>query len=151
MTAATVADWTEQFRGLAAGEPAGTYPGSRHPLTVPQRSANNRGWDERPKVKVVNGESMEFFTTGQLAQALGREAVTIRKWERDGIIPKPMYHKSGSGGDPRGRRRYYTRDQVEGIQKIAFEEGLLKGDQRSIKATRFTERVIDLFRMLRTK
>jgi hypothetical protein len=103
----------------------------------------------KPRQYLIKGVLEDFFTTGQLASALGRQAVTIRKWEREGIIPKPTHKVIGEGGDPRGNRRLYTREQVEGIVAIAREEGLLKGDQRSVRATQFTDRVIELFRRTR--
>ena len=93
----------------------------------------------------VAGQDVELFTVGQLAQALGREAGTIRKWEANGIIPKAMY--SSPSIDPRGKRRLYTRAMVEGIVKIAKQEGILAPNSRkTISATRFTERVVQLFK-----
>jgi hypothetical protein len=86
----------------------------------------------------------EFFTVGQLAAALGRRSVTIRKWEREGIIPAPTFNAESS--DPRGRRRLYGREQVEGIVRIAAEEGILDSPKAAITKTRFTERVSELFR-----
>jgi hypothetical protein len=74
--------------------------------------------------------------------------VTIRKWEREGIIPKSTFQSPGRDDDVRGRRRLYTREQVEGIVRIAHEEGVLVSHQKPIKGTNFTARVIDLFKRL---
>jgi hypothetical protein len=127
------------------------YPGSKRPLVRhPNRTDEPRPdpgrWDAKPKMLKVGGEEREFFTVGQLAQALGRQAVTIRNWERTGVIPKPTFRKPSQ--DPRGARRLYTRAQVEGIVKIAKEEGLLRGDYRPIGDTQFTARVVALFKEL---
>ena len=123
------------------------YPGTRRkiennpPPPVPDRLA----WDAKPRIFVVGGKDVELFTVGQLAQALGREAGTIRKWESNGILPKAMY--SSPSDDPRGKRRLYTRAMVEGIVKIAKQEGILAYNSRkSIAATRFTSRVVQLFK-----
>jgi hypothetical protein len=96
----------------------------------------------------VAGVETEFFTVGDLAKALGRQPVTIRKWEREGVIPKSTYQSPGKDGDVRGRRRLYIREQVEGMVRIAHEEGVLVSHQKPIKGTRFTERVVDLFKAL---
>lgn len=128
------------------------YPGSRHPIVRhPNRAEPHKPdpehWDAKPRILKVAGVDTEFFTVGQLAQALGRKPVTMRKWERSGIIPKPTFRKPSE--DPRGQRRLYTRAQVTGMRKIAEEEGLLREkNQRKVNHTDFTKRVIALFREL---
>lgn len=102
-----------------------------------------------PWVLDVAGYDVEFFPIGVLAAALNRSAVTIRAWERDGVLPQ-SWAKSGKDKDPRGRRRLYTRKQIEGIVKIAREEGVLEPHPRvNITATDFTRRVTILFKKLR--
>jgi hypothetical protein len=128
------------------------YPGSRRPIVRhPNRTESSMPdpdrWDAKPKVLKVKGEDVEFFTIGQLGLALGgRKPVTIRKWERTGVIPKPTFRKPSE--DPRGQRRLYTRAQVEGMVRIATEEGILDRHAKPITQTDFTERVIALFREL---
>jgi hypothetical protein len=132
------------------------YPGSTKPIV---RHQNRNGlhtkaaksaadWDAKPRKYVVAGVETEFFTVGDLAKALGRQPVTIRKWEREGVIPKSTYQSPGKDGDVRGRRRLYTRQQVEGMVRIAHEEGILISHQKPIKTTNFSVRVIDLFKRL---
>lgn len=132
------------------------YPGSTKPIV---RHQNRNGlhtkaapsaadWDHKPRKYVVAGVETEFFTVGQLAKALGRQPVTIRKWEREGVIPKSTFQSPGRDDDPRGRRRLYTREQIEGMVRIAHEEGVLVSHQKPIKGTEFTARVIDLFKRL---
>ncbi|MFE2100865.1 MerR family transcriptional regulator [Streptomyces sp. NPDC059468] len=143
----------EQFAAL--GEqyyPGSTRPLVRHPNRLNTEAAPSAAdpteWDAKPRRYVVAGKETEFFTVGQLARALGRQPVTIRKWEREGVIPKSTFQSPGRDGDVRGRRRLYTRAQVEGIVRIAHEEGVLVSHQKPIKDTQFTPRVIALFERL---
>ena len=101
----------------------------------------------KPRYYRVNGERCEFFTLGQLAKALNREAVTIRKWEREGILPKPTHRAKGK--DVRGSRRLYTRSQVVGLVRIAIEEGVFYPHQRPIRESNFAVRAHKLFAALR--
>lgn len=132
------------------------FPGSKRPVI---RHANRQAekpvhkpavsgdWDDKPRLVTIKGEKTECFTVGHLARALDRMPGTIRKWEREGVIPKPTFRTRSD--DPRGTRRLYTRAQVEGIVRIAAEEGVLVSHQKAIKDTRFTERVIALFMALK--
>jgi hypothetical protein len=133
------------------------YPGSsrqilRHPNRSTAESHKILGlgvdpeWDRKPRKYVTNGVEREFFTIGHLAAALGRRPVTIRLWEREGIIPKATYQINSESKN--GRRRLYTREQVEGLVKLAVEEGILITHQRAISETQFTARAIALFQQL---
>jgi len=109
-----------------------TFPGSQTPLLFEQmnkaQEKETEKWDAKPFVFLVGGKEQEFFSIGQLGKALGnRSAVTLRKWEREGILPKSPYTKPSD--DPRGRRRMYTRAMVEGLVKIAKEEGVWLPDK----------------------
>ena len=128
------------------------YPGSKErrlvnpvPDDEPEGPELGRG-----RTLLVQGREVEFFGIGDLARVLGRQPVTIRSWENEGILPVPTFSKPGRDKDPRGRRRLYTRGQIEGIWKIAGEEGILEpGPRINILKTQFTKRVIDLFEQLR--
>jgi hypothetical protein len=127
------------------------YPGSNRPIgTAPDRSVeepDDERWDLKPRIYQVNGEDVEFFTVGQLGKALGgRKPVTMRKWERTGLIPKATFTKPSD--DPRGKRRLYTRAQIEGMVQIATEEGMLNPFAKPIKDTNFKARVVALFKEL---
>lgn len=149
--------YDEAFEDIA--ETTDYYPGSRQPiLRHPNRPAEegrkrvtgiDPEWDAKPRLFAVNGSEKEFFTVGQLASALGRRPVTIRMWEREGIIPKATFQIKAKNDDPRGRRRLYSRAQVEGLVKIAMEEGVLITHLRPLSETRFTERAIALFQNLK--
>lgn len=141
-------NWEQEFAKLKDGPEL--YPGSNHPIVrsgVREVRDPTGEWDENPRRLKVNGVDVEFFTVGQLGQALGgRQSVTIRKWEREGVIPRAMFQAPSE--TPNGRRRLYTRDQVEGMIRIAREEGVYYSHQTPIKKTRFTERVVQLFKEL---
>lgn len=100
----------------------------------------------KPKIYLVNGKEEKFYTIGTLASALNRKQVTVRKWESEGVIPKAQF--IAPSDTPNGTRRLYTREQVEGIIKIAEEEGILHDTWKPIKKTNFTHRVIQLFQEL---
>jgi len=129
------------------------FPGSTTPLDFDVRrkkaEEDREAWDSKPLTFKLRGKDTEFFTIGHLAKALGgRSAITLRKWETEGILPKSPYVKPSE--DPRGRRRMYTRQQVEGLVIIAREEGVLwprKGLR--IGETQFRVRAHQLFQSLR--
>jgi hypothetical protein len=125
------------------------YPGSSRSIEPMRRKGGPapepEAWD-KPRVYTVAGKDVEFFTVGQLAMALNRQPVTIRKWEEHGVIPSAVFRIPSKS--PNGKHRLYTRAQVEGIIRIAKEEGILYSHQKPIGKTRFTERVIELFAKL---
>lgn len=93
------------------------------------------------------GELMDFFKIGSLARAMNRSVVTIRKWQDKGFLPPPsfMIPTKAIGG----KIRLYSRPQVEGLRRIAAEEGLLTDTTKAVTHTRFEERAFNLFRELR--
>lgn len=108
---------------------------------------------DRPPVEggreiLVNGLPKTLFTSGELAAALNRKPSTIRRWEREGILPKATYSKPGAAGDVRGRRRFYSQEQVDGLVRLAFEEGFLDNPKALITHTRFAVRARELFKEL---
>lgn len=128
------------------------YPGSRERReTVP--SAPAAGVDEepaslgKPLILVLRGTDTEFFTIGQVAGALGRKAGTLRAWENKGIIPTSGYTKPSP--DPRGRRRLYTRQQAEGMVRLAKTHRVMDADSRR-PLDAFSRDVIALFTELRS-
>jgi hypothetical protein len=124
------------------------YPGSRRLIlsAEPQESRLDQMGKMYP---IPGGSEKQLFSITELASLLNRKPVTIRKWETDEVIPKATYVRPGRNKDPRGRRRLYSRDQVEGILRIAGEEGLLDPTtKKSIAKTQFTSKVFRLFREL---
>lgn len=134
------------------------YPGSKMRWAPDNNILPHDEYDpviDWPKGRIltVKGREVECFTTGQLASMLGgRSAVTIRSWEHDGILPKSGYALSGKDGDVRGRHRYYTRNQVQGVLDIALDEGVFwPGPRINVRRTAFTVRVEAHFRELRSQ
>jgi hypothetical protein len=128
------------------------YPGSkqrRGPGRAPEPEASPFA-GVTPKVYTVSGQKIDFFNIGQLAAALERKPVTLRKWEQTGVIPRATFQAPNPKGDPRARRRLYTRDQAEGIVRIAREEHLIGAvvPPRQVGSTQFTKRVFTLFKDL---
>ncbi len=128
------------------------FPGSNTPLDIEEKRAKQQEesdqWDLKPMFFTVKGKKTEFFPIGALALALGgRKAGTIRAWEQEGIIPRPVFVKPSK--DPRGRRRMYTRAMVEGLVKIAKEEGVF-WPRREVRLTetQFPQRALELFQSL---
>jgi hypothetical protein len=138
---------------MLRGYTGDTYPGSK--MKRETRKPDPEPDDEiiwpKGRPLTIQGREVECFTTGQLAYLLGgRKAVTIRGWEAEGILPKSGYFIPGKGGDPRGRRRYYTRAQCEAVIDIARAEGVLYPSTRtSVKRTGFTKKVLDTFIYMR--
>jgi hypothetical protein len=132
------------------------YPGSRQRRRESQQVRRQRmtaeriqakedePWDAHPRgaAHPRTGEPLELFPVGALAKAVGRQSVTIRSWIRKGWLPKAMYQTkpvAGSRGD--AGRRLWTRKQIEGIVKIAREEGLLDANPPRMEHTHFTEKI----------
>lgn len=129
-----------------------TFPGSSTPLLFEQMNTaqekESDKWDAKPHIFLVGGAEQEFFSIGQLGKALGnRSAVTLRKWEREGILPKSPFTRPSE--DVRGRRRMYTRSMVEGLRRIAQEEGVLLPDKgKRLSGTAFAIKAAELFRKI---
>lgn len=137
--------WEEQFEAMRYKE---YYPGSnKEIIRKPTTRFVEDNWDSHPRILKVGGVEMEFFTVGQLGRAMNnRKPVTMRKWEQEGIIPRATYQIPSE--DSRGRRRLYTRAQVEGMVNIAKEENVFDGS-KPIKYSDFSVRVLALFERLR--
>jgi hypothetical protein len=114
---------------LKAFEGLDKAPGSkskrREPNAVSEKrrkqiSGESNGWDANPIIKTLKGVETEVFTIKALAQALDKQVVTIRLWEKKGYIPIAPYRlrsKSLNGKKVNGNR-VYTRRLIE----IAIEE-----------------------------
>ena len=136
-------------------EPLKDYPGKRTPVNrhLTQVSIEDSAWDAKPAIYVYKGVSREFFKIGHLANALNRAPVTIRSWEKKGVLPISPYRTpaprvSTVNGSPKGKR-LWVRAQIEGILRIAREEGCIVNDDQSPPTPRFTARVQQLFQAIR--
>jgi hypothetical protein len=123
------------------------FPGSRQKIAPPAGPPDPLG-GLTGTVTQVKGRPVELFTIGQLSQVLNRRPVAIRAWETEGVIPKATYVKPGKDGDKRGRRRLYSRAQVEALVRIAAEEGILHDKHKQISRTQFASKVLEAFRQI---
>ena len=109
------------------------YPGSkrkRRQTEEPEkRVVELKSWDSRPYYKTMpNGQDMEMFTLGALADALGRPIITVRDWTKKGYLPAAPYRlpsKPDKNGDIHKGRRLYSRRMIESAVGIFGEAGLL--------------------------
>lgn len=87
----------------------------------------SNGWDEDPIIKVLKGQEVECFTIGALAQALEKEIVTIRLWEKKGYIPAAPYRlrSKSLNGNKVGGNRVYTRPMIEAAIEEFSKRGIL--------------------------
>jgi hypothetical protein len=130
------------------------WPGKRKPVNrdlTPVTDKTDQGWDEKPTTYTVNGAPMEFFTISHLSAALGRSIVTIRSWEKRGLLPRTPYSSPKPKGDSlpnvvRKGRRLWTRDQILGILAIATEEGVILNGKPPTE--KFALRVLELYKTL---
>lgn len=135
---------TERFESLGKTFPGRTPPHSQRAEEPPEP----KNWDARPRTILWKGDAREFFMIGHLAAALGRSVQTIRAWESSGLLPKSRYRTAPpphgvNGAKPKGRR-LWTRMQIEGLLRIAEQEGVILND--GPPPTRaFTERARKLF------
>lgn len=123
------------------------FPGSRQPLgRAPGLRDPLEGLSG--KTFTIKGREVELFTITELSRALNRQPVTVRKWESHGYIPKATFVKPGTDGDPRGRRRLYSREQVEALVRIATEEKVLVDLHRQISKTQFKAKALAAFKQI---
>jgi len=84
------------------------------------RAARYRSEDhaiERSLTRVLNGKTVEVFSTGQVAEAMGRTPQMLRNWEKANLIPPSTLPD---------KHRLYTKAQVRmlvGLAKIIADNG----------------------------
>jgi len=133
-------------------KPLDVYPGTARPLGVPHPAQTPSvgemvRWDDDPVYKKISGYYREFFAISHLANALGRSTKTLYKWETLGLFPGATWIYNSESRN--GRRRLYTRRQIEGVIGIAYEEGVLSGTNRFLSHTQFPDRCKELFQQTR--
>jgi hypothetical protein len=91
---------------------------------------------------VVKGQKIKLYTIGELAGFVGRDPITVRKWEMYGQIPRAaLRNKQG--------QRLYSRDEIAALVKITKEEVPHPGI--GFHRTRFKERVFSEWTTIRKK
>lgn len=123
------------------------YPGSRTPV----KDYTREKYGPPPDVDLlpapaITDDGEEFWTLGSLAALLERSPVTLRRWEDNGDLPRTPYRLSGA--TVHAHVRLYTRAMIEGLVKIAYEEGLIANTRRKLSTTSFRKRAHDLFKEL---
>lgn len=112
------------------------YPGSkkkRRPVDPvveekKKKEQEEESWDSKPVLKTFrNGKTVELFSAGKFADALGRPLVTIRLWERRGYIPRAPYRLRAIvvKGKKKPGWRMYSRAMVESAIESFRSRGLL--------------------------
>lgn len=128
------------------------YPGSKRVRRDPVRktiSPEPIGWDHSPIVRTLpNGNTIEMFLVGSLAEALGRPVVTLRNWERKGYIPTAPYRWRNSAGGKQAGKRLYSRAIIQRTVDAFREHGVL--DARRIDWNQHTDLSIQLFESWRS-
>jgi len=97
------------------------------PKVSRRKAGETNGWDANPIIKTLGGVETEVFTIGALAQALEKQIVTVRLWERKGYIPRAPYRLRAKtlGGKKTGGNRVYTRALIEATLEEFLKRGLL--------------------------
>lgn len=130
------------------------YPGRRKPLnrevSKPPKTEST-DWADKPLKYKVNGKDQEFFSIGHLANALGYSVQSIRAWEQNNLLPRspfraPTPRRANQPEQVVKGRRLWTREQIEGILRIAQEEGVLLNRKQPTPA--FARKVAILFQEL---
>lgn len=140
---------TERYPG--SEHEIGSLPATRPPVVRPEEVDELlEGTKHRPRRYALEGGTVvELYTVGALAHILGRVSNTLRAWESDGTIPRSTFAMNNT--QKYNRRRLYTREQLDGILRIAKEEGVwIPPDQvGTVTPPRigpeFKKRVRDLF------
>lgn len=77
------------------------------------RAANRRTKDRMGKIEIIrhlfrelDGKRIEVFSTGQVAELMGRTPQMLRNWENEGLIPPSVFVDT---------HRLYTRKQARMI------------------------------------
>jgi hypothetical protein len=111
---------------LLAGFDELNYPGRRKPINRnPEPVVKETPvWDAKHTEYVVNGFKTQFFYIGALAKALGYSVQSIRAWEAAGLMPNtpfrsPRTARPVAGGRSNKGKRLWTREQIEGILRLA--------------------------------
>lgn len=117
------------------------YPGRRKPVnrevTIDDGSDTDV-WDANPTTYKVSGVDRKFYFIGAVEKALGYSQQSIRAWEREGLMPKTPYRTPrtrgmvAAGRSNKGRR-LWTKEQIEGMLRIAKNHGVILPDANGVR------------------
>jgi hypothetical protein len=117
------------------------YPGRRKPVNRQPKKATPEDmpvWDAKPVYYLVGGEKREFFLISHLAKALEYSVQSIRAWEAAGLMPSTPYRspktrRPVAAGRSNKGKRLWTREQVEGILRLAKKHRVILPDRKGHK------------------
>jgi hypothetical protein len=93
----------------------------------------------------TQGRSFGAYYIGELAARLGKSSHTIRRWEREGVLPATPFEQRVRR---RPARRLYPTTWIDGVVAIAEDEDLIGRKPACMKSTNFTARARELHRRL---
>jgi len=122
------------------------YTGPRPPprplSAAPRPAAEGR----RPmRFRDAQGRRSEAYYIGELAARLGKSSHTIRRWEREGVLPATPFEQRVRR---RPARRLYPTTWIDGVVAIAEDEDLIGRKPACLERTGFTARAQELHRRL---
>ena len=82
------------------------------------------------RVYSVDGVEVELFTIKILSEAIGREQIQIKNWERRGQFPKPVFQVAGLRGTT---RRFYSASQIMNLHRLYRYKYGGKGDSPKLR------------------
>ena len=137
------------------------YPGRKKPMnrSVQAVQTDTQLWDARPVYYLVGGKRQEFFLISHLAKALDYSVQSIRAWEAQGLLARTPFRSPRTkgmvaGGRSNKGRRLWTREQVEGIVRLAKKHKVIFPDRKGVKhppTPAFAREVGELFSSLTSK
>ena len=91
------------------------------------------------------GRVFQAHYIGELAARLGKSSHTIRRWEREGVLPPTPAEQRVRRGPA---RRLYPPHWIDGVVAIAEDEDLIGCKPACLERTGFTARAQELHRVL---
>jgi hypothetical protein len=82
---------------------------------------------------IYEGYSLRLYSIGWLAYMCNRSQVCIRKWQRNGVLPRPIF-------DLNDGRRWYSVAELLGYSKIIRESNIRPGKQSLFAVKEWTAR-----------
>lgn len=90
----------------------------------------------------IGGRVRAVYSTAVMAKKIKRSQTTIRRWEREKILPAAIF-RDGQG------RRYYLTEEIEVLADLVAEFDMQK--TRKTLQKKFTKRIIEEWSRIRGK
>lgn len=114
----TFKDWYSANKEQLLAKRRARYSSNPEARALAQQAAKEqRGNNPRtstagqPLHKLINGEQVEVYRIGKVAEMVGRTEQVIRNWEKKKWIPEPRVDAT---------HRYYTKNQVKILREFAL-------------------------------